>query len=93
MGDEDLLLSLGIDQIDIEWRIGHHEVAFAIERVLILVVRDGIGDLAFEAVNGQIHFCDANGIGVLLLPVKDDLLCSVAALMLDEMTGLYEHSA
>ena len=84
---------LGIDQIDIERRIGHHEVAFAIERVLILVIRDGVGDFAFETMNGQIHFGDANGIGVFLLSVEDDLLRRVAALMLDEVTGLHEHSA
>ena len=61
--------------------------------MLVLVIGDGLGDLAFQPVDGEIHLGDADGVAVLLLPVEDDLLGRIAALVLDEVAGLHEHAA
>ena len=70
----------GVDEVDVEGRIGHDEVALADQGVLVLVVGDGLGDLAFQPVDGEVHLGDADGVAVLLLAVEDDLLRRVAAL-------------
>ena len=85
--------ALGIDQVHVEGRIGHDEVALADQGVLVLVVGDGLGDLSLQAVDGEVHLGDADGVAVLLLAVEDDLLRRVAALVLDEVAGLDEHAA
>ena len=85
--------ALGVDQVHVEGRIGHHEVALADQGVLVLVVGDGLGDLAFQPVDGEVHLGDADGVAVLLLAVEDDLLRRVPALVLDEVAGLDEHAA
>ena len=85
--------ALGIHQVHVERRIGHHEVALADQRVLVLVVGDGLGDLSLQPVDGEVHLGDADGVAVLLLAVEDDLLRRVAALVLDEVAGLHEHAA
>ena len=61
--------------------------------MLILVVGDGLSDLPFQPMDGEIHLGDANGVAVFLLAVEHDFLCCVSALILDEMTGLDEHTA
>ena len=85
--------ALGVHQIDVARRVGHDEVTFAEERVLVLIVRDGLGDLSFEAVHGEIHFGDMNRGRVFLLAVKHDLFRRVFPFMLDEVTGLDKHAA
>ena len=85
--------ALGVHQVHVEGRIGHHEVALAGEGVLVLVVGDGLGDLPLQPVHREVHLGDADGVAVLLLAVEDDLLRRVAALVLDEVAGLHEHAA
>jgi hypothetical protein len=85
--------ALGVDEVDVEGRIGHHEVALANQGMLVLVVGDGLGNLSLQAVDGEVHLCDADGVAVLLLTVEDDLLRCVAALVLNEVAGLNEHAS
>jgi len=44
-------------------------------------------------MDGEVHLGDVAGIAVLLLAVKNDPPGRVAALVLDEMAGLDEHTA
>ena len=74
------LMLLGVHQVHVERRIGHHEVALADQVVLVLVVGDGLGDVAFQPVDGEVHLGEADGVAVLLLAVEDDPLRGVAAL-------------
>src|SRR5262249_25860423 len=85
--------SLSVHQVDVKGRIGHHEVALADKSMLILVVGNGLGDLALQPMDGEVHLGDVDGIAVLLLAVKDDIPGRVPALVLDEMAGLHEHAA
>ena len=85
--------ALGIHEVHVERRIGHDEVALADQGVLVLVVGDGLGDLALQPVDGEVHLGDADGVAVFLLAVEHDLLGGVAALVLDEVAGLDEHAA
>src|SRR6266545_5281656 len=83
----------GVHEVYVERRIRHHEVALAGEAVLVLIIGDGLRDLAFQAVHREVHLGDADGVSVLLLSVEDDLLRSVAAFVLDEVAALDEHAA
>ena len=82
-----------IHQGHIERRIGHHEVALADKGVLVLVVGDGLGDLAFQSMHRQVHLGEANGVGVLLLSIENRQPCGLAPLLFNEVAGLDQHSA
>ena len=88
-----VLDALRIDEVHVEGWIGHDEVALARKGVLVLVVGDGLGDFPLQPVDGEVHLGDADGVAVLLLPVEDDLLRGIAALLLDEVAGLDKHAA
>ena len=86
-------MPFGVHQIHVERWIGHDEVAFAGEVVLVLVVGDGLGDLPLKPMHREVHLGDADGVAILLLAVEDDFLRGVAALVLDEVARLHEHAA
>jgi hypothetical protein len=46
-----------VDAVDVEWRVGHHEVEAADAVVEVLVVAVALADLAGQPVDGEVHFC------------------------------------
>jgi hypothetical protein len=59
----------------------------------VFVVGDGLLNVAFQAVDGQIHLGEADRGGVLLQTPERELLGRVFMLPLDEAGALYEHAA
>jgi hypothetical protein len=85
--------AFGIHQVHVKGWIGHDEVATSGKVVLVMVVGDGFGYLPLQSVHGEVHLGDADGFAVLFLPIEDNLLSSIAALMLDEVARLHKHAA
>ena len=86
--------ALGVHQVDVERRIGHHEITLADERVRVGIVGDGLtGNLAFQAMYREVHDGETGGSAVLLMAVEHHALGGIQALVFDEMTGLYKHAA
>ena len=82
-----------VDGVDIEWRIGDHEVEAAHRVVLIFVVRVGLDDLATEAVDGQVHLGEADRLFHPLLAEDRDVARRVLLVLLYEAGRLHEHAA
>jgi hypothetical protein len=59
----------------------------------VLVVGDGLLDVAFQPVDGQVHLRQADGGGVLFQPIEGELVDRVFLLALDEAGTLDEHTA
>ena len=59
----------------------------------VLVEGVGLGDVAFQPVNGEVHFREADGVAVFSCPKNVTLLGRVAAVLLDEVAGLNKHAA
>ena len=83
----------GVDLIDIEGRIGHHIVGLAEQFMRILIVGNGLPDVALEAVDGQVHPGQANGGGIFLQASESELLGGAPAVFLDGAGALHEHAA
>jgi len=88
-----VLHRLGVDHVHVEGRIGHDEIALAVEAVDILVEGVGLADVAFQAMDGEVHLSEADGGGGLLLAVEGHPVAGILAQVLDEVAGLHEHSA
>ena len=84
---------LGIDQVYVERRIGHHEIAATEQVVLVLIEGVSLANVTLQPMHSQIHPGQANRGGGLLLPVEGDLVAGVLSLALDKMAGLHEHAA
>ena len=61
--------------------------------MLILVVRDTILDIAFQAVDSKVHFCQADGGRILLLPVKGNAFLGDFMHSFNKVSTLNEHAA
>ncbi len=89
----------GIDLVDVERRVGHHEVDVAPQRLAVFqsvrVVIEGVGflDVALQPVHGQVHLGQADGGGGFFLAVKGDLFHGLLARLFDEVAALHEHAA
>ena len=82
-----------VDPIDVERRIGHHEVEPADAVVEVLVVAVALADLAREPVDGEVHLRQPHRLARLLLAVDRELLARRPAVALDEVGGVDEHAA
>ena len=83
---------LGVHHVDVERRIGHHEVALAKEIVYVLVEGVGLADIALQPVYGQVHLGQADGGGGLFLAEESDPAAGVLAQPLDKVARLHEHA-
>ena len=59
----------------------------------VFVIGDGLEDIAFQAVHGQVHLGQANGGGVLLQPPDEQFFRRAAAMLFDGPGTLHEHTA
>lgn len=59
----------------------------------VFVVSDSPLDVAFQAVDGQVHLGEADRGGVLLQTPEGELLSWAFMLTIDEAGVLYEHTA
>ena len=84
---------VGVDLVHVEGRIGHHVVGLAHQFVRVFVVGDGLLDVAFQAVDGQVHLGQPNGGGVLLQTAEGEPLGGALAVLLDDARTLHEHAA
>jgi hypothetical protein len=92
------LYFFGGHRVDVERRVGHHEVDIAPEWSAILqavrIVVEGIGlqNVALQAMHGQVHFGKRDGGAGLLLAVEGDTLHGVLAGLFNEMAALHKHA-
>ena len=61
--------------------------------VEVVVVGVRLADVAFEAVDGQVHPAQLRGLRGLLLPVDRELFGRVLLVLVDEARALDEHAA
>ena len=59
----------------------------------VFVVGVAFADVAAEAVNGEVHLGEIDGVAGLLLAVDRQLFAGVVAVALHEMRRLHEHAA
>ena len=81
-----------VDLIDVEGRVGHHEIKLPDGVVAILVVGVALADVAAEAVHGQIHLAQPYRLAHFLLPVDADGAARAAFMARDEIRALHEHA-
>ena len=84
---------LRVHFVDVERRIGHDEVALAEQLVRVLVVSDGLVDIALKAVHGEVHVGEANRRRVLLHAEERRPFGRVEVHAFDEVRALHEHPA
>ncbi len=84
---------VGVDLVDVEGRIGHDVVGLADQFVRVFVVGDGLLDVAFQAVDGQIHLGQADGGGVFLQAAEGEFFRGAVAVLFDDAGALHEHAA
>ncbi len=61
--------------------------------MVILVVRDALLDIAFQSVDGEVHFSQANSCRILFLTVKGDALLRDFMHTFNKVSTLNEHAA
>ena len=83
----------GVDLVHVERGVGHHVVGPAEQLVRIFVIGDRLLDVAFEAVDGEVHPGQADGGGVLLQAAEGEALGGVATVLLHGAGALHEHAA
>ena len=83
----------GVDLVHVERGIGHHVVRLAQQFVRVLVVRDRLPDVAFEAVDGKVHPGQTDGGGVLLQAAEGEPLGGSLAVLRHGAGTLDEHAA
>ena len=88
-----VLYFLRVHLVDVERRIGHDEVALAEQLVRVLVVGDGLVDVTFEAVHGEVHVGEADRRRVLLHAEEGRPFGRVEVHAFDEVRALHEHPA
>ena len=76
---------LGVDHIDVEGWIGHHEVALAVQIVLVLVEGVGLDNIPFQAMHCQVHLCQTDRGGRLFLAEERDPMGGVFAEAFNEV--------
>ncbi len=79
--------------VDVERRIGHHEVERADRAVRVFVVAVGQADVAGQAVQRQVHLGERDGALLLLGAVDRQLASGGLVVALDELGALDEHAA
>src|SRR5690606_9268433 len=53
-----------------------------------------VNDLPFNSVNGEVHFCQLGGIGLIFCTVnRDRFIYAAVGMALYEMSRLYKHSS
>ena len=83
----------GVDLVHVERRVRHHVVGPAEQLVRVVVVGDGLPDVAFEPVGGEVHPGQADGRVVLLDAAEGEPLRRASALLLHGARALHEHAA
>ncbi len=79
--------------VDVERRIGEHEVEPARGVVRVFVVGDGFADVAFEAVDGEVHPAEPCGLADFLVAVDGEFGGWVFLVPGHEARGRDEHAA
>ena len=84
---------VGVDLVHVEGRVGHHVIGPGEQFVRVLVVGDGLPDVAFEAVHREVHAGEADGGGVLFQAAKGEALGGALAVRRHGAGALHEHAA
>ena len=82
-----------VDGVDVERRIGDHEVEPTHRIVRVLVVGVRRDDLPSETVDRQVHLGQSDRLVLVLLAEDRDLGCRVLLVLLDEAGRLNKHAA
>ena len=83
---------VGVDFIDIEGWIGHYVVGFAEQFVRVLIVGNGLADVAFKAMHCEVHSGEADGGGVFFYAAEGELFGGMLPLFFDGARTLHEHA-
>ena len=82
-----------LDLVDVERRVGHDVVEGTDGAVRVLVVAVGLPDVAGEAVQGEVHLRQRDGVLGLLRAEDRELAGGGLVVALDELRALHEHAA
>ena len=82
-----------IHGVDVERRIGEHEIKFAGGSVRVIVVADGLLDVAFQAMHGKVHPAQVACGTLFFLTVNRQFLGRTFLVLGHEPRGLHKHTA